>query len=126
MQMKHIVIIMRYFCSIISQTGRHDVECEYPLLYIPQEVDSGIISLQLLEFQTMWLEAVEELHIHRVHYHRCLQINLVTKSSTIGTRKQLQQLFSKCSILKVLTKIGIQRKKPSLGMSTHHYNVLSL
>ncbi|XP_046870373.1 coiled-coil domain-containing protein 73-like [Hypomesus transpacificus] len=31
----------------------------------PAEVDSGIISLQLLEFQTMLLEAVEELHIHR-------------------------------------------------------------
>ncbi|XP_062316797.1 uncharacterized protein LOC134020651 [Osmerus eperlanus] len=44
-------------------TGGHDVE--YPLLYIPQEVDSGIISLQLLEFKTRLLEAVEELHIHR-------------------------------------------------------------
>lgn len=30
------------------------------------EMDSGIISVQLLEFKTSLLEAAEELHIHRV------------------------------------------------------------
>ncbi|KAK6317956.1 hypothetical protein J4Q44_G00112470 [Coregonus suidteri] len=48
-----------------TTTGGHDFEKELSLSYTLHETDSGIISLQVLEFKTSLHEAVEELHIHR-------------------------------------------------------------
>ncbi|KAJ8416252.1 hypothetical protein AAFF_G00382740 [Aldrovandia affinis] len=47
-----------------SLNGKQDFEHELSL-YTPQESDDGIHSVQVLEFKTSLLEAVEELHIHR-------------------------------------------------------------
>ncbi|XP_029523402.2 uncharacterized protein LOC115134020 isoform X2 [Oncorhynchus nerka] len=49
----------------LTTTGGQDFEKELSLSYTAHETDSGIISLQVLEFKTILHEAVEELHIHR-------------------------------------------------------------
>ncbi|KAL7885407.1 hypothetical protein AOLI_G00057020 [Acnodon oligacanthus] len=48
-----------------SVTVEKGVDCELRSSESIHEPDSGIISVQLLEFKTSLLEAVEELHIHR-------------------------------------------------------------
>ncbi|XP_066505425.1 coiled-coil domain-containing protein 73-like isoform X2 [Hoplias malabaricus] len=49
----------------LFESAEEGADCELRSSKVADEPDSGIISIQLLEFRTCLLEAVEELHIHR-------------------------------------------------------------
>ncbi|XP_020312164.1 coiled-coil domain-containing protein 73 [Oncorhynchus kisutch] len=76
-----------------TTTGGHDFEKELLLSYTPHETDSGIISLQVLEFKTILHEAVEELHIHReaeIRYEEQISKLVLEKQELEWQKESLQ------------------------------------
>ncbi|KAJ8002799.1 hypothetical protein DPEC_G00162720 [Dallia pectoralis] len=70
-----------------TETGGHDVDTTH-------ETDSGILSLQVLEFKSSLLEAVEELHIHReaeTRYEQQISKLVLKKQELEWQKESLQQ-----------------------------------